>query len=113
MLPKKYRLAGRIETDFFKKAQRINLGWALLYFLPHDLQEKDKEKNHSAIIAIIAGKKQFPKSVQRHQAKRKFFQAIAGIVSELKPGAYVFVLNQRVMSKNDSEISEELNRKLL
>jgi ribonuclease P protein component len=87
MLAKKQRLSGQIDHSFFQQAQKKPTELGLLYY-----QENDQMEH--AQFAFIAPKKTFPRSVQRHQAKRLAATIIQKEYKQFLPGKYVFLLKK-------------------
>ncbi len=88
MLKKNNRWRGRIAGDFFRRSQKKNLGYALLYFLPDEHLTVSK-------MTIIVPKKQVRLSVQRHLAKRKLSQVWQSKLKNLQSGYYALVVNRQ------------------
>ncbi len=85
MLPRKYQLKGQIPTDFFTNSKKKPSPYGLIYY-------QLDEKLANAQIALIAQKKVFPLSSQRHQIKRKTYQALLPQLANFPKGKFVFIL---------------------
>lgn len=99
MLLKKYRLAGRIEADFFMLAKKKQLPMARLYYM------KDESLENSQ-MAIIASKKNFRLSVTRHQLKRKLRASMSSYLLVWPKGKYVWFLKPLMLKMSVAELEK-------
>lgn len=87
MLARANRLRGQIESAFFHQAKKKAGDFGICYYQLDDNLECAK-------IAIIAPKKYFRLSSQRHAAKRHLSGLIQKRLDSFPPGKYVFVLHK-------------------
>ncbi len=101
MLPKKNRFDGRIENSFFYQAKKVFSDIVTLYYLPNDDLSEPQ-------MAIVASKKNFRTSVQRHQVKRKLRENLRKKMVDWPIGQYVWVLKSNFLKLTAIELEHEL-----